>query len=210
MFVPHSKQRKYTPNRHLNFHADLSFSRTNQYIATSKNLPTYLANISYQEPTDFNTNNHSGSDPDGLNFFGRLQKTPACFEAFTGHMEAWTAWKTPWTKVFDTSRLLEGANLDNCSPFVVDVGGNTGIDISHVLAKHPHIPAGSLVLQDLPEIIATAQVDKKIITMAHDFFLPQPVTGNGYPSRKCGQVNVLKSYRESCLLHARRSSRLAR
>jgi hypothetical protein len=146
-------------------------------------LPTYLASISYQEPQDVTTNNHSSSDPEGLNFFGRLQKTPACYEAFTGHMEAWTTWKTPWTKVVDTNQLLAGANLDSGSPFVVDVGGNTGIDISHVLAKHPNIPVGSLVLQDLPEIIATAQVDKKITTMAHDFFLPQPVKGKRYNRR---------------------------
>ena len=92
-------------------------------------------------------------------------------------MEAWTEWKTPWTKVVDTSQLLAGAKLDDGSPFVVDIGGNTGIDISHVLAKHPHIPSGSLVLQDLPEIISVAQVDKKITAMAHDFFLPQPVKG---------------------------------
>ncbi|CAG7917733.1 unnamed protein product [Penicillium olsonii] len=151
---------------------------TNQYIATSKSLPTYLASLSYHEPTDPITNNHSAADPDGLNFFARLQKSPAYFEAFTGHMEAWTAWKTPWTKVVDTSQLLAGAKLDDGSPFVVDIGGNTGIDISHVLAKHPHIPSGSLVLQDLPEIISVAQVDKKITAMAHDFFLPQPVKGS--------------------------------
>ncbi|CAG8940048.1 unnamed protein product [Penicillium salamii] len=151
---------------------------TNQYIATSKSLPTYLASISYHEPTNVVTNNHSVADPDGLNFFGRLQKSPACFEAFTGHMEAWTAWKTPWTKIVDTTQLLAGAKLDDGSPFVVDVGGNTGIDISHVLAKHPNIPSGSLVLQDLPEIIATAQVDKKITAIAHDFFLPQPIKGS--------------------------------
>ncbi|CRL22345.1 O-methyltransferase, COMT, eukaryota [Penicillium camemberti] len=151
---------------------------TNQYLAAGHNLSVYLAKISYKEPTDINTNNHSDSDPDGLNFFGRLQKTPACFEAFTGHMEAWTAWKTPWTKVYDTTKLLEGAKLDDGSPFVVDVGGNTGIDISHVLAKHPDLPAGSLVLQDLPEVIANAQVDKKITAMVHDFFLPQPVKGS--------------------------------
>ncbi|KXG46561.1 Winged helix-turn-helix transcription repressor DNA-binding [Penicillium griseofulvum] len=151
---------------------------TNQYIAAGHNLPAYLAKISYKEPTEVDTNNHSDSDPDGLNFFGRLQKSPACFEAFTGHMEAWTAWKTPWTKVYDTTKLLEGAKLDNGSPFVVDVGGNTGIDISHVLAKHPELPSGSLILQDLPEVIANAQVDEKITAMAHDFFLPQPVKGS--------------------------------
>lgn len=143
-------------------------------------MPAYLAKISYQEPTDVNVNNHTDSDPDGLNFFGRLQKSPACFEAFTGHMEAWTKWKTPWTKVYDTTKLLENADLSNGSPFVVDVGGNTGIDITHVLNKHPELPAGSLILQDLPEIIATAQVDKKITAVAHDFFLPQPAKGKKY------------------------------
>ncbi|KAJ5747021.1 uncharacterized protein N7511_008717 [Penicillium nucicola] len=151
---------------------------TNQYIAAGHNLPRYLAQISYKEPSDFVENNHSASDPDGLNFFGRLQKSPDCFEAFTGHMEAWTSWKTPWTKVYDTTRLLDGARLEDGSPLVVDVGGNTGIDISHVLAKHPDIPAGALVLQDLPEIIANAHVDEKITAMAHDFFLPQPVKGS--------------------------------
>ncbi|KAJ5135064.1 uncharacterized protein N7515_004342 [Penicillium bovifimosum] len=151
---------------------------TNQYLAAGHNLPAYLAKISYAEPTDVEVNNHSEIDPDGLNFFARLHKSPAYFEAFTGHMEAGTAWKTPWTKVFDTTKLLEGVKLDDGSAFVVDIGGNTGMDISHVLAKHPDIPAGSLILQDLPEVIANAQVDEKITTMAHDFFLPQPVKGS--------------------------------
>ncbi|CAI7666883.1 unnamed protein product [Penicillium manginii] len=151
---------------------------TNQYILAGHNLPKYLAKIGYTEPTDIMVNNYSDTDPDGLNFFGRLQESPSYFKAFTGHMEAWTAWKTPWTKVYDTDKLLDGANLDDGSAFVVDVGGNTGIDISHVHAKHPDLPFGSLVLQDLPEIIVNAQVDKKVKAMSHDFFLPQPVKGS--------------------------------
>lgn len=154
-------------------------------------------------------NNHTDSDPDGLNFFGRLQKSPACFEAFTGHMEAWTMWKTPWTKVYDTTRLLEGAKLDNGAPFVVDVGGNTGIDISHVLSKHPDLPAGSLVLQDLPEIIANAQVDNKVTAMVHDFWNPQPVKGE-ICRQEGHDYRLILHCREPCLLYARRSSRLAR
>ncbi|KAJ5778037.1 hypothetical protein N7520_001283 [Penicillium odoratum] len=151
---------------------------THQYIASGRNLPGYLAKTFYKEPTDINVNNYSDSDPDGLNFFGRLQASPACFEAFTGHMEAWTTWKTPWTKVYDTTRLLKGADLNNGAPFVVDVGGNTGIDISHVLVAHPDLPAGALVLQDLPEIIAKAKVNERITAMTHDVFLPQPVKGS--------------------------------
>ncbi|KAF4440939.1 hypothetical protein F53441_12158 [Fusarium austroafricanum] len=147
-----------------------------QYISAGQNLPKYLAKIGYKVPTAAEDNNYAGSDPGGLNFFGRLQKSPEYYEAFTGHMEAWTSWKTPWTKIYDPSKLIEGADLDK--PLVVDVGGNTGIDISHVLKARPDLPAGTLVLQDLPEIIEVAKVDDKITAMAHDFFKPQPVTGS--------------------------------
>ncbi|CAI6088051.1 unnamed protein product [Clonostachys chloroleuca] len=150
----------------------------NQYILAGHNLPKYLAKIGYQEPTAAENNNHSGSDPDGLNFFGRLQKSPKFYEDFTGHMEAWTTWKTPWTKLYDPKKLIEGATITESAPLVVDLGGNTGIDISHVLAAKPDLPAGALVLQDLPEIIARAKVDPKITATAHDFFLPQPVKGS--------------------------------
>lgn len=67
--------------------------------------------------------------------------------------------------------------LENGSPLVVDLGGNTGIDITQVLRALPDLPAGSLVLQDLPEMVARANLDKRIVTQAHDFFLPQPVKG---------------------------------
>lgn len=142
------------------------------------NLPKYLAKIGYKEPTAVDANNHSDSDPDGLNFFARLQKSPTYYVAFTGHMEAWTAWKTPWTKLYDPSKLLEGAETGADSPLVVDVGGNTGIDVSYVLKAVPDLPKGRLVLQDLPEMIARAKVDEKITAMVHDLFTPQPVKGD--------------------------------
>ncbi|KAM5515656.1 O-methyltransferase [Fusarium oxysporum f. sp. phaseoli] len=146
---------------------------TYQYISAGQNLPKHLAKIGYKVPTAAEDNNYAGSDPDGLNFFGRLQKSPEYYEAFTGYMEAWTSWKTPWTKIYDPSNLIEGADLSK--PLVVDVGGNTGIDISHMLKVRPDLPKGVLVLQDLPEIIERADVDEKITAMAHDFFKPQPV-----------------------------------
>ncbi|PWY83807.1 S-adenosyl-L-methionine-dependent methyltransferase [Aspergillus sclerotioniger CBS 115572] len=153
---------------------------TNQYLPCAKNLPTYLSHTSYKEPTNMHENNHADTDPDGLNFFARLQQTPAYFEAFIGHMEAWTAWKTPWTKIYDTTHLLEGANLQDDSVFMVDMGGNTGIDTFHVLRKLPELPKDSVVLQDLPEIVAgvKGQLDEKVVVMEHDFFLPQLVRGS--------------------------------
>ncbi|KAG5660389.1 hypothetical protein KAF25_002995 [Fusarium avenaceum] len=149
---------------------------TYQYISAGQNLPRYLAKINYQEPTAAEDNNYTGSDPDGLNFFGRLQKSPEYYEAFTGHMEAWTSWKTPWTKIYKTSKLVDGADLSK--PLVVDVGGNTGIDITHFLHSQPDILVGSLVLQDLPEIIQRVKVDEKIRPQIHDFFTSQPVRGS--------------------------------
>lgn len=147
------------------------------YFPAANNLPSYLAKTNYREPDDATVNNFSDIDPDNLNFFGRIAQTPEYHAAFTGHMEAYTSWKTPWTESYDTRRLVEGAKLDGSTALVVDLGGNTGIDISRVLAKHPNLPAGSLVLQDLPEMIAKANVDPKITVMAHDFFKPQPVRG---------------------------------
>ncbi|PYI33452.1 putative O-methyltransferase [Aspergillus indologenus CBS 114.80] len=151
---------------------------TYQYLPAALNLHTYLANIGYREPTSVERTNYAATDPDGLTFFARLQASPAYFEAFTGHMESWTERKTPWTKVYDTARLLRQSPLENGSAFMVDVGGNTGIDIVHAQKKHPDLPVGAFILQDLPEIIATSRVDEKITTMAHDFFLPQPVEGS--------------------------------
>ncbi|PYI02936.1 S-adenosyl-L-methionine-dependent methyltransferase [Aspergillus sclerotiicarbonarius CBS 121057] len=153
---------------------------TYQYLPAAQNLPTYLSKTSYKEPTNMIENNYSAIDPAGLNFFARLQQSPAYFEAFTGHMEAWTAWKSPWTEIYDTASLLHNTELNDGSAFLVDIGGNTGIDISHLVKKHPNLLRESLILQDLPEIISGIQtpVGDKITAMAHDFFLPQPVQGS--------------------------------
>ncbi|KAJ9347741.1 hypothetical protein DTO027B9_8892 [Paecilomyces variotii] len=151
---------------------------TYQFIPAGYNLLKYLAKISYRVPIDAKANNYSDSNLDGLDFFWRLQRSPAYYKTFTGYMEGWTAWKTPWTTVYNTEKLLEGANINVLSPLVVDVGGNTGIDLSYVLAKHLDLPARSLILQDLPEVIANVKVDKRIKAMTYDFFLPQPVQGS--------------------------------
>jgi fumagillin biosynthesis methyltransferase len=144
-------------------------------------LPKYLAKIGYKEPTAANDNNYSAINSEGLNFFDRLMKYPEYNKSFIGHMTGYTSWKTPWTEVYDTDSLIKGAKLEE-APLVVDLGGNTGLDISRVLAKHPDLPAGSLVLQDLPEVIERANVDEKITKMAHDFFKPQPIKGEIVPA----------------------------
>lgn len=86
---------------------------------------------------------------------------------------AWSKKKSPWTSFYDTRRLVDG--MDHSKPLLVDVGGNVGVDLQHLLDKHPDLPPNALVLQDVPEVIARAKAHSQIHAMAHDFFTPQPV-----------------------------------
>lgn len=85
-----------------------------------------------------------------------------------------------WTEVYDTNRLVSGATLSSDTPLFVDVGGAHGLDTARLLAKHPDLPADVLIVQDLPEVVAThakEKLDPRIKRMAHDFFTPQPIRG---------------------------------
>ncbi|KAF4429940.1 cercosporin toxin biosynthesis protein [Fusarium austroafricanum] len=117
------------------------------------------------------------SDP----FFDHVQKTADLASVFSGYMRAFTA--SPRLSLqhaidgFDWGSLPRGAK-------VVDVGGSHGQLAVQVALKFPHI---DLVVQDLPETLATAQqafnadssidasVKSRIQFMSHDFFQPQPV-----------------------------------
>ncbi|KAB5536134.1 hypothetical protein GE09DRAFT_1249686 [Coniochaeta sp. 2T2.1] len=54
-------------------------------LAIGNESTKYLATIGYKVSTEVGINNHSGSDADGLNFFGRLQASPKCYADFNGH-----------------------------------------------------------------------------------------------------------------------------
>jgi hypothetical protein len=96
-------------------------------------------------------------------------------------MDVWAKGKRPWPEFYDTQALLNGADLSNGRPFVVDVGGHHGIDLMRMAEKHPDLPAGSLVLEDLPEVVsAVTLTTDKIRPVAHDLFkegVEQPIKG---------------------------------
>ncbi|KAK7960381.1 O-methyltransferase [Apiospora saccharicola] len=141
----------------------LTWFSTLHWQETCLNLPKYLAKTGYREPQDAETTNYSDWCPEGLDFFSKCMAEPAYQDAFSGFMKSWAVYKRPWPEFFDTDSLLEGADLDldldsdSGAPLCVDVGGHHGIDLGRLLEKHPDLPAGSLVLQDLPEVVAEAR-----------------------------------------------------
>ncbi|KAF7352951.1 Demethylsterigmatocystin 6-O-methyltransferase [Mycena venus] len=154
-------------------------SGTHHWIPTALEVPSHLAQTAYQESTDANNTAYikMTSNPEKLDFFARCGRKPEYQESFVQSMSTATAWKQNWTDYFDTSTLVDESVLDNGknTPIFVEIGGNTGVDVTRFLEKHPDVPDGSLVLQDLDDVISMVKVDPKIRVMAHDFFKPQPV-----------------------------------
>ncbi|KAJ7276186.1 putative O-methyltransferase [Mycena haematopus] len=155
---------------------------TQQLLPTMLELPSYLAQNGFQEPTDPENTAYIniGSNPEKLAFFSRCRGRPEYQESFVALMANLNSWKRSWTDYFDTSTLVDEAVINNGkkTPIFVDVGGNAGVDIARFLDKHPDVPAGSVVLQDVEDVVAIAKVDPRVRTMVHDFFTPQPILGS--------------------------------
>jgi SAM-dependent methyltransferase len=111
--------------------------------------------------------------PENLAVFGRVLKAAASFRPFTGIY--------PWERL---------ADADAERPLFVDIGGGTGHAIAAILAAHPELPASGFVLQELPEVIASAResgiLPEGVQYQTHDFLTPNPVKGaKAYHLRAC-------------------------
>ncbi|KAI0123531.1 S-adenosyl-L-methionine-dependent methyltransferase [Xylariales sp. AK1849] len=159
------------------------------------NLPSFLARTSYHEPADAQKSNFTDMSPENLNFFDSCQLISAHQKSFVDMMMGWTKTKIPWPQFYPMARLIDGADLTT-GPLIVDIGGNVGLDLTHALTAHPELPAGALVLQDLPDVITMATsigVSDKIVTMSNDFFTAQP----SYHSRAYFMHAVLHDWPDS-------------
>ncbi|KAJ8124221.1 hypothetical protein ONZ43_g13 [Nemania bipapillata] len=153
--------------------------RTHHWGPGCNNLPSFLAKNGYREPHDTQYTNYMDWCPGKLDFFGKCVADPAYQDSFSGFMTGWARYKVPWPEFYDTKSLVDGADLSNGGALCVDIGGHHGIDLTRLLDKHPDIPAGSLIVQDLPEVLIGAKdMNEKIKAMPHDMFKPQPVKGS--------------------------------
>ncbi|KAI0601120.1 S-adenosyl-L-methionine-dependent methyltransferase [Biscogniauxia sp. FL1348] len=153
--------------------------RTHHWQDGCANLPKYLAKIGYKNPEDAKNSNYADWCPEKLTFFDKCMAAPAYQDSFSGFMTAWAKYKLPWPEFYDTKSLVEGADLTDGGVLCVDIGGHHGVDLTRLLNKHPELPAGALVLEDLPEVLSGAKgLSEKITAVPHDFFQPQPVQGS--------------------------------
>jgi hypothetical protein len=143
-------------------------------------MSKFLAKNGYRDPVDMTKFDNYTDLTGGKTFFETCAADPeGKGGSFIGMMTALRNHKMDWTDVYDTNRIVEGADISGSTPLFVDVGGAHGLDTERLLARHPDLPKDVLVLQDTPEVVAMEieGLDPRIKRMGYDFFTPQPMVG---------------------------------
>jgi hypothetical protein len=151
-----------------------------------RTLPFYLKKTGFKNPTNVNDCNFQFWRGEGANMFHYVGTNPLLTSDFNDAMECHSKYNlTPWVDIYPTDTAITAAKERpaNNTPLVVDIGGGKGHDLKKFLARHPELPAGSLVLEDLPDILKGVPEDLSdaaaIAVQPHDFFTPQPAGAQG-------------------------------
>ncbi|KAK4194886.1 S-adenosyl-L-methionine-dependent methyltransferase [Triangularia verruculosa] len=149
-----------------------------------RTLPFYLRETGFQNPTNVNDCNFQFWQGDkNANMFQYVGTNSRLTSDFNDAMECHSKYNlTPWVDIYPTDTVIESAaKTDGAQPrpLVVDIGGGKGHDLKKFLVRHPDTSPGSLVLQDLPDILRGVEVCPAIKVQPHDFFTPQPAESEG-------------------------------
>ncbi|EUC34941.1 hypothetical protein COCCADRAFT_92167 [Bipolaris zeicola 26-R-13] len=150
---------------------------TDHTIPTGINLPRFLQKYNYREPIDLQALDNYRDMTNGTDFFALCAADPeGKGSSFMGLMTALRNHKMAWTGVYDTRKIICGADISPGKPLFVDIGGAHGLDTSRLLERHGDLPANVLIVQDTPEVVAMPieHLDPRIVKQAYDFFTPQP------------------------------------
>ncbi|KAG6000380.1 hypothetical protein E4U21_005543 [Claviceps maximensis] len=141
-------------------------------------LPSFLRHTGYENPTDVAAGNWQFGPGTSRGFFEDLSTRPERTSHFHDAMKCHSQYNlAPWPEIYPTDTIVLAGRSKPERKLVVDVGGSRGHDLEKFLARHPDIPAGSLILQDLPEAVRNLQLPKAIQSQEYDFFTEQPVKG---------------------------------
>ncbi|KAI1777153.1 S-adenosyl-L-methionine-dependent methyltransferase [Hypoxylon cercidicola] len=143
----------------------------------AREVPEFLKKTGYKNPTDDKNGVVQHMFGPDVSFFGYVAFDPVLTKEMRDAMECHSKWNlTAWTELFPTETLLKDAKPGQ--PIVVDVGGSKGHDLEKFRLKHPEVPRGSLVLQDLPTVLQDLETPhESIVKCPYDFFTPQPLRG---------------------------------
>ena len=139
------------------------------------NFPKFAMDTDYRNPVDLLHSNYQNLYGEGASVFGRMKEDPELGTAFNDSMTHFALNKMAWTDIYPVSEIVTDSRPGKA--LVVDIGGGVGHDLERFRTRHPDVPAGSLILQDLPAVVAAATVISPIQTQAYDMFTPQPVRG---------------------------------
>ncbi|KAL2815093.1 S-adenosyl-L-methionine-dependent methyltransferase [Aspergillus granulosus] len=143
-------------------------------------LPEFLEKTNYRNPTSTTETAFQLGYKTDMGFFGHVQKEPITAMRFNNHMGVYAQGRVRWMDpgfypVYE--QLIAGTDIGNDDILLVDVGGSFGHDLLDFRRKWPDVP-GRLVLQDLPEVVASVKdLHPSVDVTAHDFFTEQPVKG---------------------------------
>ncbi|KAG5991772.1 hypothetical protein E4U43_003939 [Claviceps pusilla] len=143
-------------------------------------LPSFLRQRAYENPTDVADGNWQFCTGTPRGFFDDVMARPDLAKDFHDAMRCHSRYNlAPWPDMYPTDTIVEAGRANPARKLVVDIGGSRGHDLEKFHARHPDIPDGSLILQDLPEAVQDLQLQlpKAVQVQGYDFFTEQPVKG---------------------------------
>lgn len=178
-------------------------------------LPAFLSSMKHRNPSDPHHSNWQHLRQDEYNFFQWINKDPEIARMFQTVMGQYSANKPFLTALYPIDELVKRSSAKADRAILVDVGGGAGHDLERVRECFPQLPEGSLVLQDVPEVLSQTTMKPPIIAMAHNMFDPQPIKGTHTkkPSHPYSLTQVtinISPTRSRRLLLPHRAARLAR
>ncbi|KAJ5645005.1 hypothetical protein N7507_011016 [Penicillium longicatenatum] len=152
------------------------FDMCNQTFAE---MPRYLAETSYKNPTSFTDGIFQRAYKTGLHTFAWVHGDPVRSAHFNHFMKAQRGSQAKCFGFYPFEEESKG--WPSNKPLFVDVGGGAGYQTAAFKEQFPSL-SGRVVLQDLPEPVEDAKsvVPSDVERMVHNFFEPQPIKGAKY------------------------------
>ncbi|USP72771.1 hypothetical protein yc1106_00045 [Curvularia clavata] len=146
-------------------------------IPAPLNLPSFLKKHNYREPVDPKSFDNYSDMNGGTDLHTLCTADPeGKGRSYMGIMQALENHKMPWTDIYDTQEIIDGADMAPGKPLLVKISNAHSRDATRLLEENPDLPEGVLIVQGPPEVIDNdaESTDPRIVKQAYDYLAPQP------------------------------------